>query len=133
MINDGEINAEVTHLDNSSPFAKAGLMIRASTDPSAPHVTLDVKPDGGLEFMTRGVAGGQTTVVASDTNAFPVFLILQRSGSTITAWYSRPNTTQLFQLGSVSIDLPSVALAGAIVTSHERGTLATATFSQIRR
>src|SRR5262245_66546840 len=32
-------------------FAKAGVMIRQALDPSAPHVVLDVRPTGEVEFM----------------------------------------------------------------------------------
>src|ERR1043166_4310322 len=42
----------------TNPFAKAGLMIRSTLDPGSPHVILDVKPDGSVEFMTRAVEGG---------------------------------------------------------------------------
>jgi hypothetical protein len=40
---------------------------------------------------------------------------------------------QSTQVGSISIDLPSEALIGVAVTSHQRGTLATGTFETISR
>jgi hypothetical protein len=131
LINDGQMFVRVTSLDNTSPFAKAGIMIRASTDPSAAHVILDVKPDGGVEFMMRSVAGGSTTFLAGTTRSFPVQLYLQRTGTTINAYVVDVN--QLTPVGSVTTDLPSDALIGIAVTSHTRGTLATATLDQISR
>lgn len=131
LVNDGRLYAQVNSLDNTDSFAKAGIMIRSSTDPSAPHVILDVKPDGGIEFMTRTAQGGQTTYLGGTTRAFPVQLELERSGSTITAWVI--DGAMMTKLGSVSVDLPSDALIGLAVTSHQRGTLATATFQSISR
>jgi hypothetical protein len=131
LINDGGMFARVTSLENTSPFAKAGIMIRASTDPSAAHVILDVKPDGGIEFMARSTTGDTTTFLGGSTRSFPITLYLVRSGTTINAYVI--DGTQNTPIGSVSIDLPSDALIGLAVTSHARGTLATATFDVVSR
>src|SRR5207245_4829183 len=50
---DGQIVARVVSLANTQPFAKAGVMIRESAAANAAHVVLDVRPTGGVEFMTR--------------------------------------------------------------------------------
>ena len=42
-------------------------MLRKSYDASAAHVVLDVKPDGGVEFMIRAQDGGTTQFVAGAT------------------------------------------------------------------
>src|SRR5260221_14660624 len=52
-IRDGDISGYVDAETNTSPFAKTGFMIRQTLDPSSPEVVLDVKPDCGIEFMTR--------------------------------------------------------------------------------
>jgi hypothetical protein len=131
LANDGGMYARVIGVNNTSSFAKAGIMIRASTDPSAAHVILDVKPDGGIEFMTRPTSGGTTTFLAGATRSFPILLYLVRSGTTVNAYVV--DGSQNTPIGSASIDLPSDALIGLAVTSHERGTLTTATFDQISR
>jgi len=59
-IRDGSITADVDSETNTSPFAKTGVMIRQTLDPGSPEVILDVKPDGGIEFMTRSSQGAQT-------------------------------------------------------------------------
>ena len=43
---DGDIYVSVRSESATHAFAKAGVMIRASLDPSSRHVILDVKPDG---------------------------------------------------------------------------------------
>jgi hypothetical protein len=131
LINDGSMFARVTSLDNTDPFAKAGIMIRASTDPSAAHVILDVKPDGGIEFMARSAAGSTTYFIAGATRSFPIQFYLVRTGGTINGYVI--DGTQNTLIGSVSIDLPSDALIGLAVTSHVRGTLAMATFDRVSR
>ena len=131
QVNDARFYATVDSLDNTSPFAKAGIMIRASTDPSAAHVIVDVKPDGGIEFMARSINGGETQYIAGLARSFPAWLELRRTGSTVTAYVIDNNFET--QIGSIDIDLPPEALIGVAVTSHERGTLATGTFSGVSR
>jgi len=131
LANDGGMYARVLSLDNTSPFAKAGIMIRASADPSAAQFILDVKPDGGIEFMTRSSNGGATAFLAGATRSFPVFFRLERVGTTVNAWVIDGSQTTL--LGSATTDLPSDALIGVAVTSHQHGTLSTAHFDQVQR
>src|SRR6185369_10198877 len=61
---DGAILAHVSAEDAVNPFAKVGVMFRATVDADSPEVILDVKPDGGLEFMTRSAVGGDTVFLA---------------------------------------------------------------------
>ncbi|HEY2153308.1 MAG TPA: hypothetical protein VGH34_21050 [Vicinamibacterales bacterium] len=131
MANDGQMQARVTSLENTSPLAKAGIMMRSSADPWSAHVLLDVKPDGGIEFMTRSTNGAETTFVAGVQRSFPVSLQLQRSGSSFTAYVV--DGTQLTEIGSVTIDLPSEVFVGLAVSSHDVGTRATGVFDGIRQ
>jgi len=63
-IRDGRIFATIDSETNTNSFAKAGIMIRQTLAPGSPEVILDVKPDGGIEFMKRSSPGGQTTFIA---------------------------------------------------------------------
>jgi regulation of enolase protein 1 (concanavalin A-like superfamily) len=120
-------SVRVKTLDNTSPFGKAGLMLRASLDPSAAHVILDVRPDGNVEFMTRSSTGAETTYVAGAVATFPVWLRLSRSGLNITGEVSQDGTTWT-TVGTTSPTIPSDALIGVAVTSHVKGTNTLATF-----
>lgn len=132
LINDGSMAVRILSLDNTSTWAKAGLMIRATADPSSPHVIVDVKPDGSIEFMTRSTAGASTTYITGVApEAFPLYLQLRRSGSNVTAYISNSTGAPTLSLGPVSIDLPSHAMIGIAVTSHSRGTLAQAAVDAI--
>ena len=130
-VNDATLSVSVESLDNTNPFAKAGIMIRASTDPSAAHVIVDVKPDGGIEFMARSINDGETQYIAGVARSFLVRLQLQRAGSTVTAYVLDGYFGT--KVGSIDIDLAPDALIGLAVTSHERGTLAIGIFFNVNR
>src|SRR5262245_53737409 len=55
---DATITAELGGESSTHHFAKFGVMFRQSLDPGSPEVLLDVKPDGGVEFLMRSVSGG---------------------------------------------------------------------------
>jgi len=128
-LRDGSISTTVSAETGTHPFAKAGVMIRQTLDPGSPEVIVDVKPDGGIEFMTRTVQGGETTFVAGGSAPLQFFsnatLTLTRSGNIVSASYCKNQALvgpTCFALGSV--ELPAgEALAGVAVTSHDPSTL----------
>lgn len=127
---DGQIVARVTSLQNTHTYAKAGIMIRASMTAESPHVILDVRPGGGIEFMRRGSAGGSTSYLAGGSQSPPAWLKLVRSGSTITGYVSANGSTWN-QVGSTSLALGSTPSVGLAVTSHDNSVLNTATFDAV--
>ena len=56
------VTARVTSEQPTHVYAKAGVMLRSSLDPSGPSITLDVKPDGGIELLVR-YADGEPTIL----------------------------------------------------------------------
>jgi len=130
---DGEISAQLTSAvlntgsGATSSFAKGGLMIRQSLDPGSPEVILDVRPGGGIEFMTRSLAGGPTSFVAGGSASFPVWLRLARRGSTVTGSVSSDGVVWS-AVGSTSAPTGD-ALAGFAVTSHDTAARDRATFA----
>jgi hypothetical protein len=119
----GRIAAAVFELRaTDDPFAKAGLMIRQSLDPASAHVIVDVKPDGGIEFMSRSSAGGETTFLAGrQTQRTYVAFKLMRSGGLVTAEVCTRTGCEV--LGSIPW-LSGPALIGFAVTSHDPTRLA---------
>ena len=132
---DGELVAQLTSpVANTAtgpthPYAKAGLMIRQSLDPGSPDVILDVRPDGGVEFMTRAVNGGETAFIAGTTTSFPVWLRLSRRGGTVTGSLSSDGVSWT-AVGATSAATGD-ALIGFAVTSHDNSTRDNATFSKV--
>jgi hypothetical protein len=115
------------------PFAKAGVMIRASSDAGAANVVLDAKPSGELELMARYSDGAPTTYLGGAfTSGGPVWLALARdAGGVITASYSMDGLSWTV-IGSVTMELNRAALlAGLAVTSHDPTVLNGALFDHI--
>jgi len=141
-IRDGYVSARVASETNTHPFAKTGVMIRQSLDPGSPEIVLDVKPDGGLEFMTRPTPEGETTFLAgasvpvTDSGngrvAFTVLLNLFRSGGTVVAGYclldDQRGSSFCTGIGSPVTSTSGPALAGVAVTSHDPSQLNHAVF-----
>jgi hypothetical protein len=126
----GQIVARVTRIDNTNPYAKAGIMLRDTLTAGSAHVILDVKPDGGVEFMQRSTAGGATTYLGGTPAAFPMWLRLVRTGSSVSAGVSS-NGSQWTTIGTTTVGATSSGFIGLPVTSHTTATLSTATLDQV--
>lgn len=121
------LSSRIPVMDAAHPFAKAGLMFRDSLDPDAMHVIVDVKPDGGVEFMARLCTGCDTTYLGGTTLTLPVYLTILRFGTTYEAKAASNPFGTWTQLGS--IDVPMLApIPGVAVTSHDPSQIATAVF-----
>jgi regulation of enolase protein 1 (concanavalin A-like superfamily) len=127
---DVQIVARVTAVQNTNPYAKAGIMLRESLQAGARHIILDVRPDGNVEFMTRTSANGATSYLAGAVQSPPAWLKLSRSGSTVTASVSSNGSTWT-TVGSTPTTIPTSALIGLIVTSHDVNTRNTSTFDNV--
>jgi hypothetical protein len=120
---------------NANSFAKAGVVFRDGTDPGAASVVLDLKPDGGVEFLARLCGGCETTYLGGATMTFPAYLVLSPGTSdapnTFTAKVSQTNPFQsssgITTIGSVTVPM-SNRIGGPVVTSHDPGTLITVMF-----
>ncbi len=123
---DGSVTAHVTAQQNTSPFAKAGPMLRATTDPGSPYYAALITPGQGLAVQWRTTQGGSTSQILVPGTA-PVYLKVTRysSGPSIyfsayssadgTAWTLVPGSTQVLAMGGT-------LLAGFGITSHAQGT-----------
>ena len=130
------------------PWAKAGIIIKASTQPGSAYAAMMVTADHGVRMQdnfTGDTAGQPGAVTASD----PRWLRLTRSGDTITG-YDSADGTHWAQVGTVALaGLPPTAQAGLFAASPayqaisrglgggENGTIApsrdTAVFDQVSR
>jgi hypothetical protein len=126
---DGQLVARVTGVQNTNGYAKAGVMLRASTAAGAADVILDVRPGGSIELMSRASNGGATTFIAGGTQAAPAWLKLTRNGSTITGFVSANGSTWT-SIGSTTIAM-SGPVIGLAVTSHDRAQLNRSTFDNV--
>ena len=58
MVGDGTVSAHVTSQSNSSTQAKAGVMVRATSDPGSPEYSVVVSPGAGIKVQVRSTQGG---------------------------------------------------------------------------
>ena len=131
---DGEVIAQVTSVENTHAWAKAGVMIRGSLEADAPHAFLLVSPGKGIAFQSRADRGGLTTHAAAGTATAPYWVRLVRQGTRITAFTS-PEGAHWTAAGSRTIALGETAYLGLAVTSHDNTTRSAATFqsAEVRR
>lgn len=127
---DVEIVARVDSEQNTHTFAKAGVMLRGSLDASSWDVLLDVRPGGGLEFMTRSANGGSTAFMGGGSAAFPIWLKLWRRNTAVLAYVS-PDGVSWTQVGPAVAAPTGSALVGLAVTSHDVSATNTATFTNV--
>jgi hypothetical protein len=128
---DVTVIARIASQTNTSISAKAGLMLRASTDPGAPYIAVLMTTTKGVATQWRLTQGATTAQATKLAAVPPEYLRLVRSGSTFTASISADAVTWT-QTASVSIAaIGSSALGGFAVTSHNTGALGTATFDHV--
>ena len=126
-----EIVARVVSVAPTNPFAKAGVMIRDSNDPSSAHVILDVRPTGDVEFMTRTATGNSTTYISGTNAGVPVWLKLTRTSSTVTGYVSADGVTWTMAGSATTLLSNTETELGMAVTSHTRDTLNRSTFDNV--
>ncbi|MDP3973261.1 MAG: PQQ-dependent sugar dehydrogenase [Candidatus Daviesbacteria bacterium] len=122
---DGEIVSRVLTQTNTNPDAKAGIMIKESTEAFSPYAFLSVTPTNGVRFQYN--FNGE---LIDGTSTYPVWLKLKRFGTTITA-YSSVDGLNWTEIGATNIAMPANALVGLAVTSHDPLVLGTAEFDNV--
>jgi hypothetical protein len=129
---DGSVIADVTSQTDTSAGAKAGVMLRVSTDPGAPNYALVVSPGQGIKVQLRKTQGGTTQKLANPAGTTPAWVKITRSGNTYTAYTSADGVTwTLIPGSSVTASLGTTLLAGLAVTSHSSGALCTVTMDGV--
>ena len=129
---DGSISAQVVSQTASSAWAKAGLMMRASTDPGAPYYAVFVTPGNGIAAQWRQTQAGSSGQ-ATTTGTAPVYLQITRTGTTFSAATSTDGVTWTLVPGSTKsmAGLSGALLRGFAVTSHNTGQLSTAVMNSV--
>ncbi len=134
LTGDGVVEARVTSVGNTDPWAKAGVMFRDSAVGTSRDVYVNVTPAGVVQLNERATAGGAaTTVGASPAGvASPTWVKLVRDGNSFTGYYGTDGTTWT-QLGAATtVPLNATASAGLAVTSHTTTSLNTSTFDNVQ-
>jgi len=125
---DFDLRVQLTSLDASHRFAKAGWMLRESLDPDAAHVLVNAYPDGCVMLAWRGKRGQPTQERALSVGGLPVGLGLQRQDGRVLAWYTDADGRWQSLAVPDSRDLSGLSLIGLVASSHDEAVLAMASF-----
>jgi len=125
------ITARVTAISNTHPWAKAGVMIRETVAENSANVFLALTALNGVSLQKRTTTGGQTTATVVQGISAPQWLRITRTGDIFTAYYSSDGNSWTGVGSPLSISMVSPLIVGLPVTSHNEGTLATATFTNV--
>ena len=129
---DGEIVGRVTSLQNTTPWAKAGLMMRESLTRSARHAMIEVTSGNGTAFQRRtNESALSLSTGGGDLWSAPCWLKLARLGDTLYGFKSLDGATWTL-VGSDTVAMSNAVYVGLALTSHAYGTVNTATFDQVQ-
>jgi hypothetical protein len=130
--------ARVDHVQDTNPYAKAGVMVRHSLEPDSATVLLSIKPNHELELMARVSDGGAMFYITGTFVNAPVWLALsvqrlEPQGVSIVPLVSEDNINwKMLGRSDVRLYERAPVEAGLFVSSHDRSTLNTAHFSGVR-
>ncbi|MGE5293311.1 MAG: LamG-like jellyroll fold domain-containing protein, partial [Solirubrobacterales bacterium] len=132
---DGSILVKVHSIEDTDPWAKAGVMIRESLDPESKFASMVVSPGGAVSMGWRSwQAGTAQTVVQADVAA-PQWVRLTRAGNVFTTQFSADGATWTDlktasgAVAAATVTMTNPALVGLCVTSHDSAAMTSAVMS----
>jgi RHS repeat-associated protein len=130
LLGDGSIIARVSNFQGPSN-AQIGVMIRESLNAGATDAFLYFQPNIA-DLQHRQTTGASPSYIPTGFAAsFPVWLRLDRSGSTFTGYISVDGVYWTPMNSTASITMSSSAYIGLAVSSLSTSTLVTATFDNV--
>jgi regulation of enolase protein 1 (concanavalin A-like superfamily) len=127
---DIDIVARVVSVENVDAWSKAGVMIRSSLAANAAHASMFVSAGNGFAYQRRPSTGSSSVSTAKAAGASPMWVKLQRRGSTVTAFRSSTGSSWT-TVGTQTLTLPSTFYIGMGVTSHDVSSATTAKFDGV--
>ena len=125
------ITARVLNMQNTTGWAKAGVMIRETLDASSQYVINFISPANGTALQQRSGTGASASGVTGNTGlAAPYWVRLVRSGNTFTS-YVAPDGINWTQTGTTTVSMNANVYVGLAVCSHVDGTLCQAQFDNV--
>ena len=126
-----EIQARVISVQNTDPWAKAGVMIRQNAAAGVANAAVVVTAGNGVEFQQRAASGhGTTSTVISGVTA-PQWVRLVQNSNNFTAYYSADGMNWKPIGTNTSITMNGSGSAGLAVTAHDNTTNCTASFDSV--
>jgi hypothetical protein len=135
----GTIVAKVLSVDNTDPWAKAGVMFRETLEPGSKFAAVYITPGNGCRFQARvdadADATSDTSVVTSEQTAItaPYWIKLERdfAGNFRGYYSSNGSTWQSMSWGAQNISMGTNVYIGLAVTSHNAAATCEGKFSNV--
>jgi hypothetical protein len=135
----GSIVAKVLSVDNTDPWAKAGVMIRETLDADSKFAAVYITPGNGCRFQARTdtaiAAISDTSVASTQQTAItaPYWVKLERDiGGSFRAYYSANGSTWTPMTWNPQyITMSSNVFIGLALTSHNNSAACEAKFSNV--
>jgi|GEM_PF-6224532 len=127
---DCSIVMRVSSMQNTNPWAKAGVMIRESLNPNARNVSVFVTPSNGVSCQWRTSTGGTSSYNQAVGPTAPYWVKLTRSGNTFTGYHSTDGTNWTLQQ-TQTVSMGTTVFIGMALTSHDNANLCTATIDNV--
>jgi glucosylceramidase len=114
-----EIRARVVSVQNTDPWAKAGVMLRETAAAGARNATVVVTPGNGVAFQVRASTGAASTSTVLVGITAPCWVRLVRGPGNVFAGYYSSDASNWIQIGAnATIPMGNNAMAGLSVTAH---------------
>jgi hypothetical protein len=136
----GSIEAQVLSVQDTHMWAKAGVMIRRTLDPSSPFAAVYITPGAGCRFQSRPTLGADhdsDSGVATDEEwsiTAPYWVKLERNSTdhSFRGYYSSDGVTwQAMAWNPQYIVMPDEVYIGLALTSHSINAICTTQFSNV--
>ncbi|MGD2095259.1 MAG: hypothetical protein PVH77_09665, partial [Phycisphaerales bacterium] len=135
----GSISAQVLSIENTDPWAKAGVMIRQTLEPDSKFAAVYITPGNGCRFQGRltpvAEAVSDTPVATDEQIAItaPYWIKIERDGDNFNGYYSSDGANwQTMAWNPQSIAMPTNVYIGMAVTSHSSNVFGKGKFSNIQ-
>jgi regulation of enolase protein 1 (concanavalin A-like superfamily) len=127
---DVTVIARVASIQNTNPWAKAGVMIRESLAAGSKNAMMELTPGNGVSFQRRLATNGPSTSVHGAMVSAPYWVKLVRSGNVLSGSASSDGVNWTV-VGTDTVSMTASVYVGLAVTSHSDGVLATASLTNV--
>jgi DUF5010 C-terminal domain/Fibronectin type III domain len=128
---DCDIKCRVTAVQNTDPWAKAGVMIRETLAANSKNVAMFMTPGNGASFQYRNNTGGSSGYTASSGKTVPYWVRVNRTGNVFKGFISTDGTTWTQVGGNQTITMSAGLYIGIAATSHNDAVLGTSTATNV--
>jgi hypothetical protein len=124
------IMAKVESVSNTDGWAKAGVMVRSSTDANSPHAMMCITPGNGASFQYRSVTAGASTNTDQTGITAPYWVAIERQGDMFYGACS-PDGSNWTTVGQMTITMTDPVYIGLSLTAHNAAATCTAVFTNV--